>query len=66
MCIAPATEKRLKKYAKAAREAYNDGVIYDIIWIRSKYNRANAMKKGAILATFLTAIEKIQLHYEVE
>lgn len=34
---------------KAAREAYNDGTIDYIICIRMKFNKADAIKKAAIL-----------------
>lgn len=51
---------------KAAREAHNEGIIDDMIWIRRKYNLADAMTESAILPEFITAIEKNQSHYEVE
>lgn len=51
---------------KAAIQVYNDGIIDNIIWIRIQYNLSDAMKKAAILLELITAIEKNQLHYEVE
>lgn len=35
---------------KAAREAYNDETIDDIVWIRRKYNLAGAMTKAVALS----------------
>lgn len=51
---------------KDVKEAYKDGVIDDIIWIRRKYIQADAMKNTAIISEFMAAIEKNQLQYEVE
>lgn len=62
---ASSTEKRLIIDVKAAREAYNDGIIDDIIWIRRKYNPGGAMAKAAILSESIAAV-KNQLHFEVE
>lgn len=33
---------------KAAREAYDEGIVVDIIWVRRKYNPAGAMTKSGI------------------
>ena len=42
---AATTEKRLMIDVKAAREAYNQGIIEDVMWIRRDYNLADAMTK---------------------
>lgn len=36
-------------YVRAAREAYKDGIIDNMIWIRIKYNLADELTKAAIL-----------------
>lgn len=59
------TEKRLMIDVKAEREAYNDGIINDILWIRTQH-RVDAMTKDDFLPEFITAIEMNQLHYHVE
>ena len=51
---------------KAAREAYNQGIIDDIIWIRRQFNLADAMTKPSILPELVQALETGKLHYEVE
>lgn len=66
----PTTEKRLMINIKAAREAYNEGIVENIIWIRRNYNLsdalADAMTKSGISTEFLDAIRKVKIHFEVE
>lgn len=54
------------KDIKAARYAYNDGIIDAIIWVRRKCNPANAMTKHIIVPELFQAVEEGNLHYEVE
>lgn len=42
-------ENRFMIDVKAEREAYRNGIIDDIIWIRRKYNRVADMKNAAVL-----------------
>lgn len=63
---ASTTAKRLMIDVKAGREAYNEGIIDDVIWVRRKYNLADAMTKASILPEFVEALEKNKLYYEVE
>lgn len=44
---------------KAASEAYNDGIIDGIIWIRVKFNLADPMTKAVILAEFVESLNRI-------
>lgn len=53
-------------YIKAVREAYNDCIIYEIIWIRRNFNLADGMKKHTILSELVQAVDECRLHYEVE
>lgn len=53
-------------YVKAEREAYKDGMTDDIIRIRRNYNLSDIMTKATVLREFITAVEKNQLHYQVE
>lgn len=51
---------------KAAREPYNDVIIDDSIWIRRKFNLADAMTKPTILPELVELDDTGKLHYEVE
>lgn len=51
---------------KAAREAYNDGTIDEIIWVKRKFRSADTMTKSEILPEFVYELEKNQLHYEAK
>lgn len=51
---------------KAEKEAYNDGIIDDIIWIRRKINLADVMTKPTILPKRYKAVDEGKLRYEVE
>lgn len=53
-------------YVRAAREAYKDGIIDNMIWIRIKYNLADELTKAAFLPEFINSTEKNQLRNEVE
>lgn len=53
----PTTEKRLMIDVKAAREAYNEGIIDDVIWILRKYNLADAMKKASIVPELVEELQ---------
>lgn len=50
---------------KAAKGAYNDGIIDDIVTMRRKYDVTDAMTKAAHLLEFNKYIEKNKLHYEI-
>lgn len=52
------TEKVLMIYIKAARVAYDEGIIDDIIWIRRNYNLADAMRKATTSQDFAGNLEK--------
>lgn len=41
---------------KATKEAYNEGTMDDVIWIRRDYNFADAMTKAKILRKLLNVI----------
>lgn len=58
------TEKQLMINVKDAREAYNDGIIDDVKWIRMNFNLADAMTKATILSEIFE--DTNQLHYAVE
>lgn len=62
----PTTEKRRIIDIKAAREAYSEEIIYDIIWIRRKHNLADEMKKDTISKAFVDAIQKWKIYYKVD
>ena len=51
---------------KAAREAYNQGVIEDVMWIRRDYNLADAMTKSNILPQLIKVMETGKIEYEIE
>lgn len=60
------TEKRLLMDTTAAREAYNERIVDDIIWIRRKFNTADSMMKPAIPSDLVHAVQKRKIHYEIE
>ena len=60
------TEKRLMIDIKAAREAYNEGIIEDIVWIRRQFNLAHAMTKAQINQDLVKALNTRKIKYEVE
>lgn len=62
----PTKEKRLMIDGLAAREAYNSGIVDDIVWIRRKYNLGDSMTKLEIMPEFVKAIEANRIHYEIE
>lgn len=63
---ASTTERRLMIDVQAAREAYNDGIIDDIIWIERKYNLADAMTEKEVMPEFVEkTLETNKLHYEI-
>lgn len=51
---------------KAARESCNNSIIDYVIWIKRKFNLADAMRKTVIISKVMEAMHKIQLHYEKE
>lgn len=53
-------------YMKAAREAYNDDIITDIIWIRREYNLADVMTRPAIITKLIDTLKEVKLHYKIE
>lgn len=63
---ASTTESILMIDVKASREAYNDGIVEDSIWIRRSYNLTNVMTKTSILAQLLDVIETGNIEYEIE
>lgn len=44
-------------YQKAAKEAFNECIIDDIIWIRETNNLVDAMKKATILLLLVEMME---------
>lgn len=60
------TRMRLIIDVKAAREAYDDGIIDDVICIRRNFNLADLMTKTARTPEFVEALHQNQLHYEIE
>lgn len=50
---------------KDEREAYNEGIIDDVMCIRMKFNLADEMTKTAIVPGFVEAYSKKTLHYDV-
>lgn len=52
ICSGQTTEKRLMIDIKAAREAYNEVIGDNIIWIRRNYNLVDAMTKSGYQPTF--------------
>lgn len=63
---ASTTEKRLMRHVKAAREAYNGGIIDDILWIYEKFQQEDEMTKEDLLPEFVIAFLKNKFHDEVE
>lgn len=63
---ASTTERRLMIDIKAAREAYNEGTINDVVWIRRDYNLADAMTKYKILPQLVEFLQTGKVRYEVE
>lgn len=63
---APSMEKRLMVDIKNGREAYNEEIINDIIWVRRKYNRADDMTKTQINNELVNAIDNSQINNEVQ
>lgn len=53
-------------YVRAAREAYNEGIVDDIIWIRLTYNLSNSMTKSIILLQLFEMMETGNIYCEVE
>lgn len=60
---APTTEKRLRVDIKSTREAYNEEIIDDNIWILQKFNLADAMTKPAINSELLKTLDPGKLYY---
>lgn len=58
--------KILVKGFKDTRYEYNNGIIEDVALSRRKYSLADSMVQGTALPRFIKAIEKSQLHQEVE
>lgn len=63
---APTTERRIIIEEKAAGEAYKDGIIDDVIWIRRKYDLANFVTKATILPQLVEMMETRKRTYEIE
>ena len=63
---ASTTERRLMIDIKAAREAYNEGTINDVIWIRRDYNLADAMTKYKIQPQLVEFLQTGKVKYEEE
>lgn len=51
---------------KAAREAYNQVMIDDIIWICKPFNLADAMTKETMPPEHVQALESGKIYYEVD
>lgn len=51
-----------------AREAYDDGIIDEVVWIRRKYNLADStcMTKATILQQLVEMMETEKRNYEIE
>lgn len=49
----------------SAREAHNDGIIDDIVWIRREFNMAVEMTKATILPQLVEMREEGKLKYEL-
>ena len=60
------TEKRLMIDIKAAREAFNDGIIEHIVWIRRQFNLADSVTKAQINQDLVDALKTGKIKYEVE
>lgn len=58
-------ERRLMIDIKAAREAYNEVIINDLIWIRMDYNLADTMKKSKVLPQLVAVMKTGKTKYEV-
>lgn len=54
---ASTTKRRLMINIKAARQAYNEVTINDLIWIKRYYNLEDDMKKSKILPQLVAAIQ---------
>ena len=59
-------EKRLMIDIKAARQAYNEGIISDIIWARRDYNLGDAMTKAKIMPLLMEVMKTGKIKYEIE
>lgn len=63
---APTTGKRLKIDNEAATKAYDEEIVDDNIWIRQKYNLADALTKTQINSELITKLDSNQLRRGVE
>lgn len=60
------TERRLMTYIKANIEAYKEGTVNDVIWIRRDYNLADSMTKPKILPQLVQTMKTANTKYEIE
>lgn len=51
-------EKRLMIDIKGAREANDEGISNEIIWIHRNYNISNAMTKATVFSEFVEVLKK--------
>ena len=51
---------------KAARQAYNEGIISDIIWIWGDYNLGDAMTKANVMPLLVEVMKTGKIKYEIE
>lgn len=59
-------DRRLMVDIKAARDAYNEGIVNDIIWIRLEYNLSDAMTKHKILPQLFDLLQTGKIKSEIE
>lgn len=59
------TERKLMIDVKARRDACNEEIVHEIIWIRKTYNMADAMTKKSILQQLVEMMETGKLSFEV-
>lgn len=51
---------------KDSREACNDGIVENVIWIRRNYNLADAMTKTSIVPQSIKVMKTGKIEYEID